>query len=705
MSTAEYYWSALDAGGTMTDSVIVNPNGGYLAGKALTNKQNESQSFLAAMRDAASLGGRRLEELLPHTWSIVYAGTVLLNTLLSRTGAKVGLMLTQGLEDYLLMEKGEGAWLGYGYADRLHTATHWHAEPLIPRNRVAGVQERVDMFGREFIPIRPEEVKRKAREMVERGAEVIAVVFLFAHLNPAHEQAAAAAIREVYPQLPVVLSHEIAPTHKEYARLASVVAQAYAGERSRIQFQRVQEAARSQGYTGEVSTLLAHGGIAPISYPRLYESYVSGPIGGLLGAHYVGDIMGESNIVCCDVGGTSFDVGVIRDGRLPISREPQLLSYRTNLPTVLTQSIGAGMGSELGLDPLTGKLTIGPRSAGSDVGRCYRYPEPTITDCHVVLGYVNPDYFLGGEVKLDRDKALLALEPFARHFGVSVETFAEGAVVLLHEYMQQHLNTMLRGRGYEPAEYTMFIYGGGGPLELHGIVERVQFREVISFPFAAVFSAFGVLCAPHRYRYHQSVVSACPPTDDPISRDIKASAVEAINGAWATLEARAREDFERHGWNFGKVRLIHYAYVRYTNQLSDFEVPWPQARLSSLDDLAGLMREFENVYTTIYPKQALYSELGYQILEVALVAEVDGPRPQLPKMALAGPKPSPNAEKGERAVYWRESHQAFRLYEMDELKPGNVVNGPAILEHPATTLLIPPGRCARFDERRLIHYQ
>jgi N-methylhydantoinase A/oxoprolinase/acetone carboxylase beta subunit len=233
MASAESYWSALDAGGTMTDSVIVDPNGRYLPRKALTNKRDESLSFLAAMRDATSLGGRRLEEVLPHTRSIVYAGTILLNTILSRTGAAVGLMLTQGLEDYLLMEKGEGSWLGYSYSDRLHTVTHSHAEPLIPRRRVVGVQGRVDIFGQEVTPLRAEEVRRQARELVEQGADVIALVFMFSHLNPAHEQAAAAAIHEVYPQIPVVLSSQMAPTHKEYSRLASVVAQAYAGERAR----------------------------------------------------------------------------------------------------------------------------------------------------------------------------------------------------------------------------------------------------------------------------------------------------------------------------------------------------------------------------------------------------------------------------------------------------------------------------------------
>lgn len=699
------FWIALDAGGTMTDTVIVEPGGRFLAGKALTNKRDEAESFLSSIRDAAASDGKTPRDIFPYAHSTVYAGTILLNTLLSHTGANVGLLITQGLEDYLMMEKAEGAWLGYGYSDQLHTVTHQHQPPVIPRNRIRGVQERIDMFGTVVIPINVGEIREQAQALVGQGAEVLAVMFMFAHLNPVHEQEVRRAIQEILPHIPVVLSSDMAPTHKEYTRLATVVAQAYTAERAREQFYRVDQTAKEQGFIREVATLLAHGGTAPISHPRIFESYASGPIGGVMGGQYVGEILGDPNAVCCDVGGTSFDVGIIRDGRLPIAREPQLLSYRTNLPMVLTQSIGAGMGSELGVDPLTAKLAIGPKSAGSDVGVCYRYPQPTVTDCHVVLGYVNPDYFLGGDVKLDVDRASQALEPLAKHFHVSVGDFAEGATMLLHDYMYQHLHTMLRGRGYDPSDYVMFMYGGGGPLELYGLMDRIRFKDTITFPFAAVFSAFGALCAPTRYRYHQSIVAAYPPTNDSISRQIKIGALNQINEAWQALEQRAQSDFAQHGWDFSEARLTHYAYVRYTNQLSDFEVPFKSARLQSLDDLALLMKEFEHVYTTIYPKQALYSELGYQILEVALVAELESPRPQLPIESLAGPTPPSAAEKGIRKAHWHGESVAFRIYEMDEIRAGNCILGPAIVEHPATTLLVAPGWQARFDERRLIHYE
>lgn len=698
-------WIALDAGGTMTDAVIVDASGNFLVGKYLTNKQDESVSFLGAIRDSLAAGRHDLRATLSASEVVVYAGTIMLNTLLSRSGAKVGLMVTQGFEDYLLMEKGEGAWLGYPYADRLHTVTHQHSEPTIPRSRITGVQERLDMFGAEVIPLDPRDVAHGARRLLDQGAEVIAVMFLFSHMNPAHEQAAAKAIRKVDKKIPIVLSSAIAPTHKEYTRLASVIAQAYAGESARRHFQRVEARARAEGFDREVSTLLAHGGTVPISTPRLYESYTSGPVGGVLGGHYVGELMGSGNIVCCDIGGTSFDVGIIRDGMIPIVREPRLLSFKTNIPMIHTESIGAGMGSELGVHPLTGKLTVGPRSAGSDVGRCFRWPVPTITDCHILLGYLNPGYFLGGDVPLDLDAAVQALEPMAKQFKTGVYEFAERAHRLVCDYMREFLVNMLRGRGYDIHDYTLMMYGGAGPLGLADVTEGLDFADIVTLPFAAVFSAFGVLCAPRRYRYHQSIIAACPPSESGRALAVKSAAIEAINGAWHALEARAKGDFAHHGWDFSKATLSRSAYVRFTNQLSDFEVPWDGERLRSLEDLAAIMRRFEGVYTTIYPAQALYSEVGYQILEVALTADIATPKPRLPELPLAGRRPAAAAEKGSRSIYWRGQRIDFRIYEMDPLEPGNTIEGPAVVEHPATTLLIPPDRHVVLDARRLIHYR
>lgn len=701
---AQKFWVALDAGGTMTDSVIVDPDGNFLVGKALTNKADESQSFLGSIEDAAATGDYSLDQTMAGAEVAVYAGTVMLNTLLSKTGSKVGLLVTQGCEDYLLMEKGEGGWLGYPYSDRLHTVTHMHGEPVIPRSRIVGVQERMDMLGNVVIPLREADVRDKAQQLIDQGVETIAIMFIFSHMNGAHEEWAAEIVRSMAPDMPIVTSSSMAPTHKEYTRLASVVAQAYAGERARHHFKRVEERAREHGFDREVSTLLGHGGTVPVSTPRLYESYVSGPVGGILGGHYIGEMFNTGNVVCCDVGGTSFDVGIVRDGMIPITREPSVLSFRSNMPMIHTESIGAGMGSELGIHPITGKLTVGPKSAGSDVGLCLRWDQPTISDCHVVLGYINPDYFLGGDIPLDVEAAREGLRPLAEHFNSGLEEFAESAANLVASYMREFVVNMLRGRGYSLEEYTMLVYGGGGPLGLHAVSEGLNFKRLMTFPFAAVFSAFGILCAPRRYRYHQSTITACPAGEHSAATEVKRMAVDAINKGWESLEKRAKADFAEHGWPFEEATLNHTAYVRFTNQISDFEVPWEKGRLESVDDLHELMRKFEEVYTTIYPAQALYSEGGYQIMEVALSADIESPKPSLPVLELAGATPPEESRKAARPVYWSGDWREFQVYEMDYLQPGNVVNGPALIEHPATTLLVAPDHHIELDERTMITY-
>ncbi len=700
---------ALDAGGTMTDCVIIDDAGRVSLGKALTDCADESTSFLDSARDAAAYGSLDLRGVFSQASSIIYAGTIMLNTILSYSGQRVGLLVTQGMEDYLTQQRAEGSWLGLSYADRLHSVTHYNKPPYVPRRRIRGVRERTDMTGRAVIPLRDEEVSRHVAELLGEGIQALGIVFVFASLNPAHEKRAKsiaeAMVRERGLDVAVVTSSELVPTLKEYTRLTSVVLQTYAAEPSRKQFQRVDARAKEQGFRGEVQTLLAHGGVADISHPRLYEAFVAGPIGGILGAKYVGDVLGLENIVATDVGGTSFDVGIIRQGAIPVEREPVLLHNRVSLPMIHTVSIGAGTGSELAVNPITHRLEIGPKSAGPDTGRCYRHPRPTISDCNVALGYLNPDFFLGGTVKLDRSRAIDAVSALAAEFGKDPYEFAAGILDVLHETMRQHVTSMILGRGYDVREYSLFAYGGGGPMHLWGYQRGMEFRSVVTFPFAAVFSAFGVLTTDRIYRYHKGVMAACPPGDDAVSRGIKETAVDSLNAAWEDLRSRALTDLAKKGLDERDVAFQHYAYVRYGTQINDFEVPLPFGRIDSVADLSRVVEAFERVYTSLYPKAGCYPEAGYLIMEVALSAAVPTPRPHLPRLELRGERPSEAARKGQRRVWWSGEWLPFQILDMERVEAGNVVPGPAIFEDPATTLVVPPGRRARFDDRRFIWFE
>lgn len=700
---------ALDAGGTMTDVVVVRADGTLAEGKALTDPDDESSSFLGAVKDVAEGAGWSSAELLGATHGCVYAGTLMLNALLTRRGRRVGLIVTRGLEDYPLMERGEGAWLGSSYSERLHSVTHGHQAPYIPRRLVRGVQERIDCFGRVVVPLRADEVERAVEFLVDEEVEAIAVLLLFSHLNRAHEVAVASIAREVlaargHLEISVVCSSDVSQGMKEYSRLAATTTQAYAAEHARAQLVRVEEQARAAGYRRDLLTLLAHGGVADTRYPRLYESYVSGPVGGVMGAKFLAGLLGHTEVVTADVGGTSTDVGIITGGLVPITREPIVGHLRANLPTILTQSLGAGTGAVLWVDPVTRKLELGPESAGARVGRCYRYPRPTITDCEVALGYLDPLGFLGGQVVLDPSRARQAVEELAGTLGGGMEETAFGAVEYLNDRMRQHLAAMLVGRGYRPEDYTLLGFGGGGPLHLWGLAAGMGFRAVLTVPFAAVFSAFGILTTDHSYRYHRSILAAAPPGDDPVSAGVRQAAAATISQAWQELEQRSRAELAAGGHR-GEVRFEHAAYVRFAGQLSDHEVISAKPRLEGEKDLAELCAEFERVYETLYPAAAKHTEAGYQILEVAVTASVATAKPQLAVAEELSEPPPEAARKGERRAYFGGEWLPFSLYEMARLGAGNVVEGPSIVEDAATTLLVPPGHRIRLDNRRLIAYE
>ncbi len=698
---------SLDAGGTMTDTVIVDEEGEFTVGKALTVPEDESVSFADSVMDAAGYWDMSVSDVLRSVGACIYSGTTMINTLLTRKGLRVGLIISKGLEDYVLMERGL-VWLGYSYSDRLHTVTHVHNEPLVNRRLVRGVTERIDMFGTPVIPLNREEVEEAARELLSMGVEAIAIMFPYSHTNPAHEREAKEIVervaREAEVEVTVYTSSEVAPIMREYSRLNSVLIQAYAAEPTRRQLFKIEERARKEGFRYELLTMLSYGGLVNIRYPRLYETLISGPIGGMLGSKYIGDILGIKDILCMDMGGTSFDVGIIREGVIPMLREPDIARFRLNMPLVTMDSIGAGTGSVIKIDPETGRIELGPESAGAMVGMCYKYPEPTISDCDVTLGYLNPDYFIGGKIKLDKERAYKACKQIADHYDADVYDMAMGIVELLNTKMRGQIDAMLMARGYNPADYTAMIYGGGGPLHMWGFTEGIPFKNIITFPFAAVFSAFGIATADYTHRYHKSILSQIPPGSDERALMFRMMAQSAINSAWEELEKLALAEMEAEGIPKEKVKFEHLAYVRYSGQLDDHEVVSPVSRVEKLEDLDSIVEAFEETYEKIYPKAAKFPEAGYMILEVAVVAHAERPKPKIVRKPLAGKKPSEQAFKGEREAYYKGKWVNFSVWEMDEIRAGNELEGPAIIEHPATTLVIPPEYKVRFDEYEFIWF-
>ena len=699
----------IDAGGTMTDTILVDHRGRFKIGKAATTPKNEAEGFIASAADAADAWGISLDELFGGVDVVLYSGTGMLNTLLSRTGRRLGLITTKGVEDMILMGRGLQAWADYSYADRLHAVTHHHPDPLVPRRRTHGVTERIDHFGDVIIPLYENDVKLAVRALIKDKVEAICIMMLFSHVNPSHEkriaEIASAEIKKAKTSILVYTSHEVRPVIREQSRLNSVLIEAYATSRGRQQLQGIEDASKKYGFKYGVQTLLSFGGLTSIHHPRLHETMISGPIGGILGAAYVGKLIGNDSLVCSDMGGTSFDMGVITQGATRIENEPIMDRFKLNVPTLHLDTIGAGAGMIIKVDPLTRKVSLGPESAGADPGPiCFNRGgmEPTIADCDAILGRLNPHYFLGGKVILDVEKATrIFKEKCADVLGVGLEEAAEGMIDMLEQDANQALRRVISGQGIHPSQYTLLSYGGSGPLHLAGCSRGIGFKDIITFQFAAAFSAFGCTTADYMRRH-----SVSTQIDIPSNADDKAVAAfgKKVSGIWSDLERAAVDEMLADGHARGKVRTEPFLMMRYTGQLEDVEVRSSRRAVTSAADMRAVIAEFETVYAKINHRVSRYGAAGFSIMELGITAIADKVKPTLERRALGTSDPA-SAHKGLRDAYIGGQWHKANLYEMDRLQPGHEVQGPAIIEHPATTLVVHPNDLVAIDEWTLLHYR
>ncbi len=699
----------IDAGGTMTDTFIVFNDGTFVIGKAATTPHDEAVGFMESVEDALSYtDATDRAQLFKDLEVALYAGTTMLNTLLSRTGQRLGLIITKGFEDTLLHGRGMQSWAEYSYPDRLHAATHVHPSPLIPKACIRGITERIDQFGKIAIPLYEHEVEAAAQELLQQKVEGFCICFLMSYVNNQHELRAQEIVQAVLDQagtqLPIFLSSTVRPVMREGSRLNSTVVEAYAAAPVRRHLHKIEDVIHEQGFRNPLQTILSYGGLANIRYPRLHETLISGPVGGMLGAQYVGEIIGATNVVVSDLGGTSFDIGAITSGRAPINGEPTLARFKFNLPTIDLESIGAGAGTIVKVDPHTGKVELGPESAGSSPGPvCFDMggTRATICDCDLLLGYLNPDNFLGGKVRLKPDLALEAVrEQITDLLGVDIYDGAEGVVRLLETEAREALRRTVSARGFDVSEYYLMAYGGAGPLHVAGYSRGLGFTGVLTFPYAAAFSAFGCTTADYMHRYERSLHLDVPADADDAHKEQVAA---AIDQAWNELAQTASEDMEQEGRDISRLRLVPFAMIRYAGQLTDVEVVSPQPRLENARGLERLLADWESEYERINRRVSRYAQAGFTVFELGMLAMIPKVKPQITRQPLLGREPARTARRGERRIYWEGRWSEASVWDMEALLPGNEVVGPAVIEHPATTFLLPPDHYTVLDEWNIFH--
>lgn len=697
----------IDAGGTMTDTFFVRADGTFVVGKAQSDA-DEAKAVLDSSVDALAHWSTTVEEVYPQMVTCVFSGTAMLNRVVGRKGLRTGLIVSKGFEDFHRMGRAIQCYLGYAFEDRLHLNTHRYDEPLAHIHDTRGVTERIDSKGGVVIPVRLHEAREAARELIEQGCKAIVVSFLSSYLNPTHERAVRDVVEEVKKEMgsniPVFASVDYYPVRKETHRTNTTLLEAYAAEPSRAILSDLSNRMKENGAKFDVRVMASHGGTIGWKAKELARSLVSGPIGGVIGSKYLAEQLNIENIACSDIGGTSFDMALIVKSKFSMHQDGDMARLVLSLPLVAMDSIGAGAGSFVRIDPYSNSIKLGPDSAGYRVGTCW--PEGgidtvSVTDCHIILGYLNPDNFLGGILELDVPRAKKCVQDqIATPLGLSLEDAAAGVIELLDLSLRQHLRAMISAKGYAPSDFVCFSYGGGGPVHAYGYTKGLGFKETIIPAWAAGFSAFGCATADFEYRYDMSTDIGI--TEESSEQD-KQDAIDTLQKAWDELTAKVLEEFKINGFSPDQVTLTPGYRMQYLGQLNDLEMDSPLKKVSKAAEWNNLVATFDETYARVYADAARSPELGFGITGAILRGSVETKKPAIPHEAEGDATPAANAVIGERPFYYEGQWVTASLYHMESLVPGNRVTGPAVIESDATTYVVPTGFETWLDGHRLFH--
>jgi N-methylhydantoinase A len=681
---------AVDSGGTFTDCVLVDVAGQVYSAKAPSTPGDFSAGVMAATAEAAQASGSTLEAVLGDTELFAHGTTVATNALLTRTGARVGMLTTKGHEDAIIIGRTIQKAAGLPDFELTNLARLEKAVPIVPRPLIKGVTERIDYKGLVVVPLAIDEARRAVDELVAEGIEALAICFLWSFMNPTHEQAVLDMVRQNHPELFVTSSHQVAPVIKEYERGATTVLNAYLSNVTRQYITALQGKLTDKGLPRDPVIMQSSGGVAVAEDAKTLAVALlaSGPAGGALGAAALGGMLGFKNIITTDVGGTSFDVGLVVDGEPLITGNPVFGKYHTVMPVIDITSIGAGGGSIGWIEPGSGHLKVGPHSAGADPGpACYGTggTEPTITDANVVLGRIDPAFFLGGARKLDPSLAEKAIQSrIAEPLGISVVEAAMGMIDILDARMGDLVRMETIGRGYDPRDFAHFAFGGAGPLHVGAYGIEVGATPIVIPAHSSVFSAFGIA---------GSDLVKVKQVSDPMVAPFD---VARLNRTFEDLDRLVVYELEDSGVGADRITLVREVELRYRGQVHEIRVPVPFRELEAAD-LDDMLREFERRYNLRYGRGASFGEAGVEARTYVVrgIGRLNKPAVVAEPLASADPA---GARLGERPVYFRGGgFMSTPLYRREALTPGNEVAGPAVVEAADTTVLVHPGQDVRVD--------
>jgi N-methylhydantoinase A len=683
----------VDIGGTFTDCVVLDRAGRITATKSPSTPDDFAEGMLAAMRLAAGRLGLSFGRFCHEVAVLTHGTTVGTNALIQRKGACVGLITTRGHEDAIHIMRGSRGVTSRDIRKVVHFPESRKPPPIVPKRLIAGVSERIDCFGEVVVPLNETEAAEAIRGLVEQEIEAIGICFLWSFKEPRHELRLKEMIRDLAPHLFVSCSVDIAPKWGEYERMTATVLNAYIGPVMARYLGNLDRKLKAAGYAQPLQITQSAGG--SISIDKAMESPLltldSGPVSGVTGSAFLGRLMGCPNIITTDMGGTSFDVGIIFEGRPAYSFVSTAAQYEYFLPRVDIQAIGSGGGSLVRVDTGSRTLAVGPESAGADPGpACYGKGglAATVTDADVVLGRINPDNFLGGRIRLDGKRAIAAVQRVADPLKLSLMEAASGIARIAEFKMADIIRKMTVEKGFDPRDFVLFAFGGAGPAHAGVFAHELGVQKVVipQKEIASTWCAFGAASADILHVYEQ--VDMQPSPFD----------VRRINGALAALERKANEQMDRDGIAERRRRFRFSLDMRHRGQINEVEVMLPGKRLQG-GFAANLGRHFYARYEQLFGRGSSYAGARLEIVTLRLRATAGTRHPKLKVARVRRAAPDPRAILGKRRIYWAELKQTVPspIYDGALLVPGVRMQGPAVIETTDTTVVVHPGRSLAVD--------
>lgn len=687
------YLCGLDIGGTFTDCVLIDDDGRLTIAKAPSTPGNFAAGVMEAIARAAAKIGRDVNALLEDIDVLAHGTTVGTNTIIQRRGAKIGLITTRGHNDVIHIMRGSRGLSGQDIKLIVHIPESSKPEPLIPKRLIRGVSERVDCFGKVIVELNEDEARQAIVELRDAGCEALAVCCLWSFLEPKHEARIKALAAELAPDLYVTCSHELAPKWGEYERTTAVALNAYIGPVTVGYVTRLDGQLKDLGLKTPLQITQCAGGT--ITVPKAQDAPLltldSGPVAGVTGSVYLGQLMGYPNVITTDLGGTSFDVGVIHDGLPVVSYKSLVHQYEYFLPKVDVQTLGTGGGSKVWIDPTTRSLRVGPDSAGADPGPvCYGKggTVPTTTDADLVLGYLDADNFAGGTMKLDRDAAAAALKKLADELGMDLYELASGVATIAEFQMADLIRKVTVQKGLDPREFVVFAFGGAGPVHMGVAARELGVAKVIvpQGDTAAVWCAFGAASADILHVDEQVSIMASP------------FDLARVNAILAELGEKGRQHLLDDGVDAARHQFRWSIDMRHRGQINEVEVDLDGGTLDAAA-LEELRERFVQRYERLYGRGAALRGARLEMVTFRCRASAVSRKPTLAAAETLSDVVAGDAQTGSRDIWWAESKQleATPIYDGYRLVPGNSLDGPCVVETTTTSMVVHPGQRISVD--------